>query len=145
MSTVRHILSVKGSKVVTSSPGATVKEAVDTMNRHRIGAIVVMDGGSVAGILTERDVLQRVVGGDLVPREAFVADVMTTDVACCRPDDDVEDVATVMKDRRVRHVPVCDEDGGLVGMVSMGDVNAHYVSQQEQQISFLNEYIYGRA
>jgi CBS domain-containing protein len=144
MPSVRDILAVKGSKVLTVAPGATVMEAVDKMNRNRVGALVVMDGDAVAGIFTERDVLQRVIGFDRGPRDMFVAEVMTADVLCCEPDADVEEVAAVMKERRVRHLPVC-ADGGLIGMVSIGDVNAHYASNQQAQISFLNEYIYGRA
>jgi CBS domain-containing protein len=144
MPTVRDILSSKGSKVVTVSPGATVMEAVDKMNRNRIGALVVMDGDTVSGIFTERDVLQRVVGSQRSPRDMFVMEVMTADAICCDPDDDMDEVATIMQQRRVRHVPVC-EAGGLVGMVSIGDVNAQHASTQEAQISFLNDYIYGRA
>jgi CBS domain-containing protein len=144
MPTVRDILSSKGAKVVTVSPGATVMEAVDKMNRNRIGALVVMDGDTVAGIFTERDVLQRVVGSQRSPRDMFVMEVMTSDVLCCDPDDNMDDVATVMQQRRVRHLPVC-ESGGLIGMISIGDVNACHASNQEAQISFLNDYIYGRA
>jgi CBS domain-containing protein len=70
---------------------------------------------------------------------------MTGEVVCCKPDADLDDVAAIMKNRRVRHVPVCDGDGQLVGMVSMGDVNAHNASNQQSTIHFLNEYIYGRA
>lgn len=143
MPTVRDILSSKGSKVFTVSPGATVMEAVDKMNRNRIGALVVMDGETVCGIFTERDVLQRVVGSQRNPREMFVMEVMTADVICCDPDDDLDDVGAIMQQRRVRHVPVC-EAGGLIGMISIGDVNAHHASHQEAQISFLNDYIYGR-
>ena len=144
MPTVRDILSSKGSKVLTVSPGATVMEAVDKMNRNRIGALVVMDAELVAGIFTERDVLQRVVGSQRNPRDMFVMEVMTSDVLCCDPDDNMDDVATVMQQRRVRHLPVC-ESGGLIGMISIGDVNACHASNQDAHISFLNDYIYGRA
>jgi CBS domain-containing protein len=144
MPTVRDILSSKGSKVVTVSPGATVMEAVDKMNRNRIGALVVMDADTVSGIFTERDVLQRVVGSQRSPRDMFVMEVMTPDVICCDPDDDMDEVATIMQQRRIRHIPVC-EAGGLIGMVSIGDVNAQHASHQEAQISFLNDYIYGRS
>ncbi len=144
MPTVRDVLQAKGSKVFTVSPGATVMEAVDKMNRNRIGALVVMDGGTVAGMFTERDVLQRVVGLERGPRDILVAEVMTTEVICCNSDQDIEDVAAIMKDRRVRHLPVCDDDE-LLGMISIGDVSAQFATQQQAQISFLSEYIYGRA
>ncbi|QOV89603.1 CBS domain-containing protein [Humisphaera borealis] len=144
MPTVRDVLAAKGSKVMTVAPGATVMEAVDKMNRNKIGALVVMDGGSVAGMFTERDVLQRVVGMERGPREMLVGDVMTTEVICCGADEDIEDVAAVMKERRVRHIPVCEQDE-LIGLISIGDVSAQFASQQQAQISFLSEYIYGRA
>lgn len=143
MPTVRDVLALKGSTVMTVSPGATVMEAVDKMNRNKIGALVVMDGGSVVGMFTERDVLQRVVGTERGPRDILVAEVMTTEVICCSPDEDVEDVAAVMKERRVRHIPVCEGDD-LVGLISIGDVSAQFASQQQAQITFLSEYIYGR-
>lgn len=143
MPTVRDVLSAKGSSVVTVAPGATVMEAVDKMNRNKIGALVVMDGGSVVGMFTERDVLQRVVGACHSPRDIHVADVMTTEVICCTPDEDIEDVAAVMKDRRIRHLPVCDGDE-LLGLISIGDVSAQFASQQQAQITFLSDYIYGR-
>lgn len=144
MPTVRDVLRLKGSKVLTVSPGATVMEAVDKMNRNKVGALVVTDGGGrIAGIFTERDVLKRVVGADRPPRDIQVADVMTPDVVCCGADEDLDDVAATMKDRRFRHLPVC-EDGELTGVISIGDLNAQHASAQQAQISFLNEYIYGR-
>ena len=144
MPTVRDILADKGDRVHTIAPTATVMEAVEKMNHHRIGSLVVLDGDKVCGMFTERDVLQRVVGADRKPHEMLVMEVMTSDVICCAPDDDLDDVASVMKDRRVRHVPVCSGPR-MVGMVSMGDVNAQHASQQKMQISFLSEYVYGRA
>lgn len=144
MPSVADVLSVKGSRVVTVSPGATVMEAVDKMNRNKIGALVVMDGDTVCGIFTERDILQRVVGAERGPRDLLVGEVMTADVFCCSPQSDLEEVAAVMQQRRVRHLPVCVE-GALLGMLSIGDINAQYASAQQAHISFLSEYIYGRA
>lgn len=144
MPTVRDVLRVKGAMVLTVSPGATVMEAVDKMNRNKVGALVVTDGGGrIAGIFTERDVLKRVVAADRGPRDILVAEVMTTDVVCCGADEDLDEVSAVMKDRRFRHLPVC-EDGELTGVISIGDLNAQHASHQQAQISLLNEYIYGR-
>jgi CBS domain-containing protein len=145
MPTVQTVLMEKGNSVHTISSGATVAAAVVKMNELRIGALVVKDGGHVVGIFTERDVLRRVVGEDRSPAKTMVAEVMTTDVVCCRPDHDIDEVGALMKDRRVRHVPVCDRDNELLGVISMGDVNACHASSQASQIEFLNEYIYGRA
>ena len=144
MATIQDMLSEKGSKVHTIAPGTTVLEATEKMNQTRIGCLVVMEAGKVVGIFTERDVLKRVVGSDRRPDQILVGEVMTSEVFCCPPDADVDEVGALMKERRIRHVPVCGEDGILQGLISIGDVNAHYASAQQAQIMFLNEYIYGR-
>ena len=145
MPTVRDVLASKGQGLEFTTPGATVLEAVNQMNEHKIGALVVMDEGRVVGMFTERDVLRRVVGDGRTASGTLVEQVMTSKVVCCEADTDLDDVATLMKNRRIRHVPVCNGDGKLLGMVSIGDINAHNASNQEAHISFLSEYIYGRA
>ena len=145
MPTVRSVLASKVNGVESTTPQATVLDAVHQMNEHKIGALVVMDGEDVVGMFTERDVLRRVVGQERSPSATKVGEVMTSEVVCCKPDSDLDDVAAIMKNRRVRHVPVCGNDGQLIGLVSMGDVNAYNASNQQTTIHFLNEYIYGRA
>ena len=145
MPTVRDVLSSKGPGVQFTSSDVTVLDAVSQMNELKIGALVVMDGGEVVGMFTERDVLRRVVGEERSPSSTKVGQVMTREVVCCGPDTDLDDVSALMKKRRIRHVPVCNGDGKLLGMVSIGDVNAYNASNQETTIHFLNEYIYGRA
>ena len=144
MPTVQDVLAVKGSKVHTTSPNALVLEATQKMNEHKIGSLVVMDGNEVAGIFTERDVLSRIVVAQRDASSTRVADVMTRDVLCCRLEMDLDEVAAVMKTHRCRHLPVCDESGKLHGMISIGDINAYYTSNQAMQIEYLSEYIYGR-
>ena len=144
MPMVSDVLAVKGDQVHSISPTATVLEAIQKMNQHKIGALIVMQSGQVAGIFTERDVLRRVLGVERPPAQVTVAEVMTTDVICVQPDTDLDEVATIMKDKKVRHIPVCDDAGRLHGMVSIGDLNAYHATHQEAQIHFLSEYIYGR-
>jgi len=144
MPTVRDVLAVKGESLHTIQDSATVLDATRKMNQNKIGAVVVMENGRVAGIFTERDVLMRVVAEELAPSSVIVGNVMTRDVICCSPDDDLDEVSAIMKAKRIRHVPVCDADGKLHGMISIGDVNAQYASNAEQHIHFLNDYIYGR-
>lgn len=144
MPTVQDVLAVKGSKVHTTSPNASVMEATQKMNEHKIGSLIVMDGNRVAGIFTERDVLSRIVVAQRDPSTTRVADVMTREVLCCRMEMDIEEVASMMKTHRCRHLPVVDEDGRLHGMISIGDINAHYTNNQAMQIEYLSEYIYGR-
>jgi CBS domain-containing protein len=144
MPTVRDVLAVKGQSLQTIDSRATVLDATRKMNQHKIGALVVMEGDRVAGMFTERDVLTRVISEELPPAAVPIEAVMTRDVICCAPDDDLDEVSAIMKSRRIRHVPVCDCDGRLQGIVSIGDVNAQYASNAEQTIHFLNDYIYGR-
>src|SRR5687768_2739424 len=145
MPSIANILSTKSSKVHTTSPGTTVLDAVHKMNEQGIGALVVTEGERVVGMFTERDVLRRVVSSERSPNEIRVGEVMTGEVVCCTAKEDLDDVRTTMKNRRIRHLPVCDGDGGLLGLISMGDLNAYDASNQEATIHFLNDYIYGRA
>jgi CBS domain-containing protein len=144
MPTANEILSGKGSQVVTISPDASVLDAIRTMNQHRIGALVVMNGVRVGGIFTERDVLQRVAGAEVRPADVTVGEVMTRSVACAPPETDIDELSEIMRSKRIRHVPICDEDGKLLGMVSIGDVNAMHANHQKATIDYLSEYIYGR-
>ncbi len=144
MPTANDVLARKGFSVFVVPSTATVLEAVERMNQLRIGAVVVMDQGRMRGMFTERDVLRRVVGEKRNPADTAVANVMTTDVICCGPKTDMEEISTIMKEQRVRHLPVCETDGDLLGMISIGDVNAQHASHQEATITYLNEYLYGR-
>jgi CBS domain-containing protein len=144
MPSVRDVLAVKGEQVHSVSPQTTVLDTIRKMNQHKIGAVLVMHEGQVAGIFTERDVLRRVIGEEKSPANLRVAEVMTEDLICVAPETDLDDVAAIMKQKKIRHIPVCTPDGKLQGMISIGDLNAFHASNQEQQIHFLNEYIYGR-
>ena len=145
MPSVQDILSNKPAKVHAIAPGATALQAINKMNEHGIGALVVTDpAGRVIGMFTERDVLRRVVAHERAPDEILVGEVMTGEVVCCGSTEDLDDVKTVMRNRRIRHLPVCDGEGNLQGLISIGDLNAHDASNQEATIHFLNDYIYGR-
>jgi len=144
MPMVSFLLAEKGSQIHSISPSATVLEAVQRMNDGQIGALVVMHAGRVVGMFTERDVLRRVLAQSLAPVDVTVGDAMTADVICCDPTTDIEDVSRIMKDHRIRHLPICDGEGKLHGLLSIGDINAFYASAQEQHIHYLTDYIYGR-
>ncbi len=145
--TANDILARKGFSVFVVPAAATVREAVDRMNQLKVGAVGVSDGhdGHLSGMFTERDVLRRVVGENRDPAVTRVGDVMTADIVCCGPDTDVDEISAIMKDRRIRHLPVCDGGGDVLGMISIGDVNAVHASDQAAQITYLSEYLYGRA
>lgn len=131
--------------LVDTPPGATVRQATRLMNEHGIGALVVLDGRRLTGIFTERDVLRRVVAEGRPPDTTRVVEVMTREVLCCTTGTDVEEIAELMRCRRVRHVPVLDAAGAVVGMVSIGDVNAVRFAACETALHQVQEYILHRA
>ena len=142
MATMNEILSRKGGMVHTIQSGATVLEAIRKMNDARIGALVVSDGDRVVGMFTERDVLRRVVEHERPPVQIAVAEVMTRSPLCVSPSTRIEEAARIMRDERIRHLPVVDGMDRLVGMVSIGDVNAHTAREQEAALKSLEEYVY---
>jgi CBS domain-containing protein len=145
MATIGDILNVKGSKVLSIGPDAVVLVAANLMNERKIGSLLVMDADRLIGIITERDMLQRVLVTRRDPATISVADVMTTELVCCRPHTSLEEARGVLKNRRIRHLPVLDENEQLLGLISIGDLNAHQANDHERTISVLHEYIYGRA
>ena len=145
MGMVREILANKGVHVYCIGKNATVLQAACVMNEHRIGALVVMDHDQVAGIFTERDVLQRVVAEQRDPVTTRVEEVMSPDVVCCTPQTTIEEARGAMKNRRLRHLPVIGADGKLHGLISIGDLNAYQEASHEQTLFLLHEYLYGRA
>lgn len=139
---VSNLLTPKNSVVYTISREASVLDAVHEMNRLRIGSIVVLDGERLAGIFTERDVLQRVVAEGKSPSETLVADVMTEEVETITPQTTVEEAMRAMTVRRHRHLPVMD-DGKMVRLVSIGDVTRWISWANENEAENLRSYITG--
>jgi CBS domain-containing protein len=143
MASINDILSVKGRHLITISSQATVFSAAVLMNERKIGSLLVLEAGRLVGILTERDILMRLVADQRDANTTRVEDVMTHDVVFCRPHTDVEEAKSVMKHRRIRHLPVMEDDGEVVGLISIGDLNAYQVDYQERTIYQLQEYIHG--
>jgi CBS domain-containing protein len=142
MPVVRDLLARKGTDVVSIQPTATVLEAARLMNDRGVGGVVVVDeANALLGIFTERDILRRVVAAGLPPETTKVADVFTRDIITCTPEMNVEEVGSLMTTRRVRHLPVVDA-GGLHGVVTIGDLLAHRLSDQESTIQHLNSYVF---
>lgn len=139
---VSNLLTSKNSIVYSISQHATVLDAVHEMNRLHIGSIVVLDGEKLAGIFTERDVLQRVVAEEKSPSETLVSDVMSKEVETITPKSTVEDAMRAMTDRRHRHLPVMN-DGKMVGLISIGDVTRWISRVNEDEAENLRSYITG--
>jgi len=144
MANLRSILRQKGHSLFTVTPTATVFDAAHQMNKHRIGALMVVQGEELVGILTERDVLTQVVARNLAADEVTVQKVMTRDVITATPETDLETARLLYKNHRVRHLPVL-EDGTLVGIVSIGDLNGFDLADSQVVITALKSYLYGVA
>ena len=141
MATARELLDRKGHIVHSVRPDATVLDSARIMCENGLGAVLVLDGDTLVGIFTERDVLRRVVVPGHDARIAQVHEVMTKTLVTCLPDTTLDECGAIMTTRRIRHLPVVD-DKGLHGVVSIGDLLAHRVSEQEDTIKYLNDYMF---
>ncbi|HET9989525.1 MAG TPA: CBS domain-containing protein [Kofleriaceae bacterium] len=137
---IRDLLSYKGAHVEIARPDELVITAVHRMNANHIGALVVVEPGRVVGIITERDLLIRVLGTGCDPQLTKIEAVMTSDVISVHPEDKIAVAMELTTNLRVRHLPVVD-DGRLVGLVSAGDLTAWFVRDQRQLIDDLHSFI----
>lgn len=140
---VKDVLTSKGSATVhTIHPGATVAELLDRLAQHDVGALVVStDGTHVAGIVSERDVVRKLRGVD-DPGSATVDSIMVAEVITCGLDDSADALMTIMTRRRVRHVPVVEDDE-LVGLLSVGDAVKQRMDALEFERDQLSSYVQG--
>jgi CBS domain-containing protein len=138
---IQRILSAKGGEVLTVPAATTVADAVAQLAEHRIGALVVSDDGeTVAGILSERDIVRALATQRNKVLGQSVADLMTVEVFTCGPDATAEELMALMTERRIRHIPIV-ADGKLAGIVSIGDVVKHRLGELENETQVLHEYI----
>jgi CBS domain-containing protein len=142
MMRIREILRSKGEDVVTVAPDQPVLAAVRILAEHRIGALVVRQGDEIAGIISERDVLNLVARDPAAVATTQVTDVMSRDLIVGVLDDDLDYVMSIMTNNRIRHLPIMD-DGRLVGLVSIGDVVNAARRSVEAENRHLKDYIHG--
>ena len=143
MTTVAQILHAKSDNTVHSiAPTASVFDAVKLMADKNIGALLVIDGGKIVGIITERDYARKVVLMAKSSKETPVRDVMTPQVIYVRPQQTSEECMALMTENRVRHLPVMDQ-GKLIGLVSIGDLVKDVIAEQKFLIEQLEHYIAG--
>lgn len=139
--TVRKILNLKGSDVVTIAPEQKLHDAIAMLTKYRIGALIVTDSnGAVAGILSERDIVHLLSNKDNNRFDNTVSSAMTSAVKSCKPDDTIQHIMQVMTAGRFRHMPVVD-GGRLTGVISIGDVVKHRLEEMEQESEHLKQYI----
>ena len=132
--TVADLLKEKNaSQLISVAPTETVTQAVRAMNDRQVGAAVVLDRDNLVGILTERDVMVRVVGRGREPEGTLVSDVMTRAVSSVSPFTSIRDAMNLMSKRRYRHLPVIDE-GRVCGVISMGDATQWVMRAQAEQV-----------
>jgi CBS domain-containing protein len=143
MTSVAQILRSKPEQsVCTINASDSVYDAIKLMAEKQIGALVVTDGDSIAGIITERDYARKVVLMDRSSKATPVRDIMTRAVRFVRPDQTSEECMALMTEHRMRHLPVIDQER-LVGMVSIGDLVKNIIAEQEFTIQQLEHYITG--
>src|SRR3954447_1120429 len=139
---VEHILASKGREVSTVEPNASLEDALQRLRAERIGALVVSaNGADLVGILSDRDILNAIADHGTAALGESVGSAMTAKVFTCSRDDRVSAIMALMTDRRIRHVPVVEEDGRLCGMVSIGDVVKHRLDEIEGEADALREYV----
>jgi CBS domain-containing protein len=143
MARLKDILAGKSSRLLSVGPDATVLDAALLMNEHKVGSLLVLEAARLRGIITERDILQRIVADRRDPNTTQVREVMTANVRVGQLDTSVEAARVCMMECRIRHLPVLDEAEQLCGMVSIGDLNAFEARGKDMTIHLLHNYIYG--
>jgi CBS domain-containing protein len=142
MTTVRQLLAGKGSEVASIAPDASVHDAMKLMAAKNIGALLVLEDGKLAGIVTERDYSRKAYLQDRLAKDIRVSEIMTPQVAYVSPEYTVEDCMALVTEMRVRHLPVL-ENNNVVGLVSIGDLVKDSISGQQFIIHELERYIHG--
>ena len=141
MINVRQLLDRKGRQVFSIAPGAAVLDAIRMMAERHVGALLVLQGDTLSGIVSERDYARKVILMGRSSADTPVRDIMTVAVVTVQPETPVEKCMQVMTERRVRHLPVI-EAGRVVGMVSIGDLVKAVIADQQQHIEQLESYIH---
>ena len=143
MRSVKDILQEKGTQVYAISPDAKVYEALQLMADKNVGALMVMEGDRAVGLISERDYARKIVLKGKFSKDVPVHEIMTVDLVRIGPDRDVENCMELMTDKRVRHLPVFENDR-LIGIISIGDTVKAIIEHKEEIIKQLEGYIKGK-
>jgi len=142
MKRVRDILAVKGTDVWSIEPEASVYDAMKLMADKELGALMVIDGANLVGIISERDYARKVILHGRSSRSTQVREIMTARVVYTQPEQNIEECMALMTEKRVRHLPVID-GGRLIGVISIGDLVKSIIAEQKFIIEQLERYISG--
>ena len=131
-----------GKRAETVKPTATIKELVEKLASHKIGALVVSsDGVNIEGIVSERDIVQSMPANFETFQNLHVRDIMTVNVMTCKKDATFAELMVIMTQKRIRHIPIVDDSGKLISIVSIGDVVKNHISEIETERSALIDYV----
>ena len=142
MKLVKHLLDNKGTEIISITEDASVLDAIKLMAERSVGSLLVMDGQTMKGIVTERDYARKVIIKGRASETTRVAEIMTTEVCTATVEQTVNDCMTIMTNRRIRHLPVVAGDD-VVGLISIGDLVEAIISDQQEAIQHLEQYISG--
>ena len=142
MHTLRQLLGSKTPEVYAVAPGDSVIDAIRLMAEKGVGAVLVMDGARLAGIVSERDYARKIVLQGRSSKDTPVRDIMTAEVITVRPEDSSDHCMQVVTDKRIRHLPVM-HGGDVVGVLSIGDLVRAVIEEQKQELDQLQRYIAG--
>jgi CBS domain-containing protein len=140
MKLVKQLLEAKGCHVLSISPDASVLDAVKLMAEKGVGALTVMEGTTLVGVITERDYARKVILKGRASDTTTIREIMTSEVITTTGDESVEKCMNMMTDGRMRHLPVVD-DGRVVGIISIGDLVKAVIADQKEEIEHLEQYI----
>lgn len=142
MKTIKQLLDEKGSDIWWIGPQETVFQAIKEMAQKEIGALVVLDQGKLVGIISERDYARKVILKDKASHDTNVDEIMTSPVVCGRLDQTVDECMALITDKRVRHLPIIEQER-VIGVISIGDLVKSIIAQQQFVIEQLEHYISG--
>jgi len=142
MKLVQHLLDSKGRDIISVTADVSVLDAIKLMAEKMIGSLLIMQGDELQGIMTERDYARKVIIKGRSSETTEVGEIMTTDVCSATSQETVNDCMALMTKRKIRHLPVID-DGTVVGMLSIGDLVQAIISDQQEEIQHLEQYISG--
>jgi len=143
MKLVKHLLDSKGRHIVSVAPGASVFEAIKIMADKTIGSLLVMEDDEICGIITERDYARKVIIKGRSSESTMVSEIMSTKVLTTSSSQSVNSCMELMTEKRIRHLPVV-EDNRVIGMISIGDLVEAIISDQQEEIQQLEHYISGQ-
>lgn len=143
MKTLKQLLAEKGRPLAVVAPGDSVFHALSVMAEHDVGAVLVLDGEQLVGIFSERDYARKIILQGKSSRETLVRDIMSDRVAYVMPNATLDECMALMTDKHFRHLPVLDENGNVLSVISIGDMVKETISNQQFLISELERYISG--